>query len=180
MTRRLKILLGALVVAVVLSVVLVAVDLLPALARARQRREELKRIDAEIRRSLLEVKLRTAETRRDRNTEVPEIPEIASFITSLRRAGEKAGVDAMTFDVARTEKQEIAIPAGESEDLQEYVVSNLSVSLTATLAGTVDFLGEILTEGPDETFDHLRIMSRSAKHDKVDVSMTVRLHGIPR
>ncbi|MGD9140415.1 MAG: hypothetical protein PVJ42_02635 [bacterium] len=179
-TRRLKILLGILALVVLLSAILVAVDLLPALAKMRQKREELKRIEAEIQRSLLEVRLQTDGTERDRPAEIPELPEIAAFIASLKRAQEKTGVEEMAFDAVHTEKQEITLMGGEVEEFQEYVVSRLDVSLSASLLEAAGFLARIQAEGPDEMLDYLRIVSKSPDRDWLDVSMAVRLHGIPR
>jgi hypothetical protein len=180
MTRRLKILLGILALVVLLSAVLVAVDLLPALAKMRQKREELKRIEAEIQRSLLEVRLQSGEAEQDRPPEIPELPEIAAFIASLKRAQEKTGVEEMAFDAIHTEREEMMLTAGEIEEFQEYVVSRLDVSLSASLPETAEFLARIQSERPDEMLDYLRIVSKSPDRDRLEVSMAVRLHGIPR
>jgi hypothetical protein len=180
MTRRLKILLGILALVVILSAVLVLVDLLPALARMRQKREELKRIEADIQRSLLEVRLQVGEEGRDPDFEIPELPEIAAFIASLNKAQENSGVNEMAFDAVHTERQEVTLMSGEIEEFQEYVVSKLNVSMSASLMETADFLEEIQAERPDEMLDYLRIVSKSSDRDRVDVSMAVRLHGIPR
>jgi hypothetical protein len=180
MTRRLKVLLGVLALVVALSVVVVAVDLLPALARMKQKREEHKRLEAEIQRSLLEVRLQAGEARRSRKAEVPELPEIAAFIASLRKAQERAGVGGMAFDAVHTERQEVTLMTGESEEFQEYVVSKLNVSFSSSLAEAADFLSQIQSEHPDEMFDYLRIGSKSPERDQVDVSMAIRLYGISR
>ena len=180
MTRRLKILLGILALVVTLSAVLIAVDLLPALAQMRNKREEHKRIEAEIQRSLLEVRLQAGEAEHGMPAEVPELPEIAAFIASLKSAQEKTGVDEMAFDAIHTEKQEITLMGGEVEEFQEYVVSKLNVSLSAGLMETADFLARIRSEPPDEMLDYLRIVSKSPDLDRLDVSMAIRLHGIPR
>lgn len=180
MTRRLKILLGVLAVVVALSVILAVVDLLPALARMRHEREELKRKEAEIQRALLEVRLQAGEKDRDHAVDIPELPEIAAFITSLRRAQERTGVETMTFDAVHSEKQEVMLAAGVTEEFQEFVVSKLNVSLSSSLAEAADFLGEVQSEDPYEMFDYLRIVSKSPDRDKVNVSMAVRLHGVPR
>lgn len=180
MTRRLKILLGILVAVILLSAALVAADLLPALARMRQRREELKRIEAEIQRSLLEVRLRASETGADEPVVVPELPEIAAFIATLRKAQEQTGVTGMAFDAVQTEKQEMML-AGMSEELtQEYVHSRLTVSFSSSLMQATEFLQVIQSEYPDETFDSMRLSSKSPDRDQVDVNIAVRLYGIPR
>jgi hypothetical protein len=177
MTRRLKILLGILVLVVTLSVVLVLVDLLPALAKMRQKREELKRMEAEVQRSLLEVRLQTGEEEYGENVEIPELPEIAAFIVSLKKAQEASGVDELAFDAVHTARQEVTLVGGEN---RKYIVSTLNVSMSASLMEAADFLEEIQATHPDEMLDHLRMVSKSPDQDRVDVSMAVRLHGLPR
>lgn len=180
LTRRLKILLGVLAAVVLLSAALVAADLLPALARMRQKREELKRIEAEIQRSLLEVRLRAGEADSGGPAVVPELPEMAAFIASLRRAQEKTGVVGMTFDAAQTERQEVMLAAGVSEETRRYLLSRFTVSFSSSLERTTEFLREVQSEYPAETFDYLRLSSKSPDRGNVDVSMAVRLYGIPR
>lgn len=180
MTRRLKILLGILALVVTLSAVLVLVDLFPALAKMRHKREELKRMEAEIQRSLLEVRLQAGEENPNLNVEIPELPEIAAFIVSLKRAQENSGVDEMAFDAVHTARQEMTSIGGETGEPREYFISTLNVSMSASLMETADFLEEIQAEHPDEMLDYLRIVSKSPDRDRVDVSMAVRLHGIPR
>lgn len=180
MTRRLKILLGILALVVALSAILIAVDLLPALAKMRQKREELRRKEAEIQRALLEVRLQAGEAEQGARPEIPELPEIAAFIASLKKAQEKTGVDDMAFDAIHTERQEITLMGGEVEEFQEYVVSRLNVSLSAGLMETAGFLAQIQSEPPYEMLDYLRIVSKSPDRDMLDVSMAIRLHGIPR
>ena len=180
MTRRLKILLGVLVTVVALCVVLLMVDLLPALSRMRQKREELKRMEAEIQRSLLEVRLRAGESGDYSAVEIPELPEIAAFITSLRKAQEKAGVEEMSFDTVQTEREEVMLTAGESEESEEYILSRLNISFSSGMLEAAEFLAEVQRGHPDETFDYLRFVSKSPDRDKVDVAMAVRLYGVSR
>ncbi len=179
MTRRLKILLAILVTVVLLSAALVAADLLPALARMRAKREELKRIEAEIQRSLLEVRLRAGQTASDGPAPVPEIPEIAAFIATLRKAQEQTGVTAMVFDAVQTERQEVML-AGVGEETRQYLLSRLTVSFSSNLIQAGDFISAVQSDYPAETFDHLGLSSRSPDQDRVDVNMAIRLYGIPR
>jgi hypothetical protein len=179
-TRRLKILLIVLAAVIVLSAALVAADLLPALARMRERRKELDRIEAEIQRSLLEVRLRAGEAESGQAAVVPELPEIAAFISTLRKAQDRTGVTGMAFDAVQTERQEVVLAAGMSEETQQYLLSRLTVSFSSSLEQTTEFLKTIQSEYPAETFDYLRLSSRSPDRDRVDVSMAVSLYGIPR
>ena len=180
MTRRLKILLGVLVAVVLLSAALVAADLLPALARMRERREELRRMEAEIQRSLLEVKARAGDAEPGEAVTVPELPEIAAFIATLREAQERTGVTGMTFDAVQTERQEVAIAAGMGEEMQQYLLSRLTVNFSCSLMQAADFLSVVRSEYPAETFDSLRLSSKSSDRDVVDVDFAVRLYGVPR
>jgi len=177
--RRLKILLGVLAAVTVLSAALVAADLLPALARMRERRKELERIEAEIQRSLLEVRLRAGEAKSG-DVVVPELPEIAAFISTLRKAQDRTGVSGMTFDAVQTERKEVVIAAGVSEETQRYLLSRLTVNFSSSLKQTTELLNLIQSEYPAETFDYLKLSSKSPDRDRVDVSMAVRLYGIPR
>jgi len=177
--RRLKILLGVLAAVTVLSAALVAADLLPALARMRERRKELERIEAEIQRSLLEVRLRAGEAESG-DVVVPELPEIAAFISTLRKAQDRTGVSGMTFDAVQTERKEVVIAAGVSEETQRYLLSRLTVNFSSSLKQTTELLNLIQSEYPAETFDYLKLSSKSPDRDRVDVSMAVRLYGIPR
>lgn len=179
-TLRLKVLLCILAALVALSVILIMVDLLPELKRMRQRREELEQIEAEIRRSLLEVRLRAEEADTLRPEEVPELPEIAAFITSLRRARESAGIDDMVFESVQTERQELAMAGEMNDEALEYVLSRINVSFSSSMWEAADFIRAVREQPPVETFDYLRFASKSPDYDRVDVTMAVRLHGIPR
>ena len=179
-TRRLKILLAVLAAVIALSAAMVAADLLPALARVRERRRELDRIEAEIRRSLLEVRLRAGESDSGEMPVVPELPEIAGFVSTLKRAQDQTGATEMVFDAAQAERLEVQLAAGMAVENQPYVLSRVTVGFSSNLEQAAAALNMIQSEYPAETFDYLKLSSRTPDRDMVDVSMTVRLYGIPR
>jgi len=179
-TSRLRILLGILGAILALCVILAVTDVLPALERVRRNKEELKRIEEDIKRSLMEVRIHTDGPPGGDKREIPELPEIAAFITSMRRAQDKIGGISVAFDAVQTDRREIVLTAGADEELGEYVVSRLNVSFSSSLTEAAEFIQAIQSDFPDEDFDYLRLSSESADRDKVEVSMAIRLYGIPR
>jgi hypothetical protein len=179
-TLRLKILLGVLAVLIAVSAVLLGADLLPALAEARERRKELERKEAEIQRSLLEVRLRSGKAGPGEAAVAPELPEIAAFISALRQAQDRCGIKEMTFDASQTERLEATFAAGMSEENRKYVAARLTVAFSSSLEQVAAFLNMVQGDYPPETFDYVKLSSRNTGQDWVDVSMAVRLYGIPR
>jgi hypothetical protein len=178
MERRLKILVGVLVGVVAATAFLAAYDLLPALRKARQAREDQREMENQINRALLEVRLNSTRLEAGGRRDIPELPEIARSIASLRRAGEEAAVEDLEFDAVHTEKLEVG--AGAAGGAGEFVVSRIHVDFSAGLMEAAELLEAIQTEPPDEAFDYLRLSSRSANEDRVDVAMVFRLYGVPR
>lgn len=177
---RLKILAGLLGAVLVLTIVFLLAFLFPALNRMRQAREEHEKIEREIKRTLLEVRLRSGVADRGEDREVPELPEIAASVASLLRASRHEDIDDLRFDSVETERQEFILPAGMDGGTREYLVSRLNVDFSSSVLGAARFLEAAQGESPDEAFDHLRISGRAAGDDTVDVSMIFRLYGVPR
>jgi hypothetical protein len=180
MRLRLKILAGVLGAVVVLTIILLVAVLFPALDRMRQAQQDHEQIEREIKRALLEVRLRSHEAVRDDDREVPELPEIAASVGSLLRAAEDVDIDDLTFDSVQTEKQEFMLPAGMDGGTREYLVCRLNANFSSTMLNAARFLETAQGESPDEAFDYLRISGRAAGEDRVDVSMLFRLYGVPR
>jgi hypothetical protein len=179
MKRRVKILTTVLGAVIILTVVLLAAVLFPALNRMRLAREEHRQIEREIQRALLEVRLNRLEASGEAEEEVPELPEIAACVTSLLGAEAGSGIRDLRFESVRTDKQEF-LAAGLSDRARTYLVSRVHVDFSSDLLAAARFLEMTRSDGPEEAFDYISISRRTPGEDMVDVSMIFRLYGVPR
>ncbi len=162
-----------------LCLVLLFVSFLPSLSRIRKLRRELLNLQFETE-ALQHFSEETNLNPLQQNTEVPEMPPFADFITTLRKSESACGIHDLSFETGGIEEEMISVPEDEYGPEFKILRGTINVSFSSGLKQAACFLDAITNLPPYESFTGIRFTRSRKRNATVDVTLLVNLYGVPR